>query len=206
MANVVSDSVRLREIDKNEKNKFRFDWLTKTVKLKLGDKETEVIVGDCVKKVDVSGKAICNLCTDFILYGNRGYGAISDHLKTKKHKEKVFEKKANYTLPSNFFFSKQSEAAASSSSMANIPLKQNVPLCDRVSNSEALILGVVAEHSLPFTMAPVLIEVGKALAEDKKALNHLKINRTCASYKMKYGIANTFLQETVNNLKNIFFL
>ena len=153
MANIVLDGPKLREIDKNEKNKFRCDWMTKSVKLKLGDKELDVKVGDNIKKVEVSGKAICQLCCDYIYYGKRGYGAISDHLNTKKHMEKVFLKSSNYSLPCNFF------SKSSTSSTSSVPAQMSVPLCDRVSNSEALVLGVIAEHSLLLSMAPVLIEL-----------------------------------------------
>ncbi|GBN08436.1 hypothetical protein AVEN_128657-1 [Araneus ventricosus] len=54
-------------------------------------------------------------------------------------------------------------------------------------------------------MAPVLVNVSKALAEDKKALNHLSLSRNCASYKMKFGVAKTFLQDTLKNLQTIKF-
>ena len=74
-----------------------------------------------------------------------------------------------------------------------------------VSNSEALILGDLAEHNLPFSMAPVLVEVSKTLADDKKALNHVSLKRNCAAYKMRFGVAKTFFQETLINLQNMKF-
>ncbi|GBN78845.1 hypothetical protein AVEN_147570-1 [Araneus ventricosus] len=203
MATIVFDSPKLRDIDKNEKNKFRCDWLEKKINLKLGEKETDISVGESIKKVDVSGKVLCILYNDFIYYGKRGFRAISDHIKTKKHMDMVFTKNANYSLPSNFFPSRSSSSAAATTDLT--PVERNVPLCDRISNAEALILGVIAEHNLPFSMAPVLVNVSKALAEDKKALNHLSLSRNCASYKMKFGVAKTFLQDTLKNLQTIKF-
>ena len=50
------------------------------------------------------------------------------------------------------------------------------------------MLGVIAEHSLPFTMAPVLITVAKELAKDRQVLSDLSMDRTTASYKMQYGL------------------
>lgn len=50
-------------------------------------------------------------------------------------------------------------------------------------------------------MSPVLIELGKILASDKKALNHLSMARTTASYKMRLGLAKTFIQQTTKNLR-----
>ncbi|GBL80343.1 hypothetical protein AVEN_92253-1 [Araneus ventricosus] len=46
MATIVSDSTKLRDI----------------VNLKLGEKETDVSVGESIKKIDVSGKVLCILC------------------------------------------------------------------------------------------------------------------------------------------------
>lgn len=208
MASVVPDSGKLRDIDSLEKNKFRYEWLAKTVKLKFKSQETDVLVEDCVKKVDVSGKAICSLCNDFIYYGKRGFAAISDHLKTKKHIEKFFLKKTNYALPSNFFGASPASISGDltiqpSSSIPAVP--HNVPLGDRISNGEALVLGVLAEHNLPFSMAEVLIDVSKTLSEDKKALNHLNMKRASATYKMRFGVAKTFSDATIENLRKLHF-
>jgi hypothetical protein len=68
-----------------------------------------------------------------------------------------------------------------------------------------VLLGTLAEHSYPFTAAPVIIELAKSLARDPKALHHLTMDRTTASYKMRFGLAETFKQNTVNNLKANFF-
>lgn len=203
MANVICDIAKAREIDKNEKNKFRCEWLAKTVTVKHAGKEMDVIVGDTIQKVDVSGKTICSICSDLQYYGKRGFSAISDHLKSGKHAEKVILKDDNYSFPSSFFADNPSTSSAPKTNAA--PTKVNVPICDRVSNSEALILGVLAENNLPFSMAPVLVEVGKTLAEDRKALNHLSIKRNCAAYKMRFGVAKTFFQETLTNLENMKF-
>ena len=67
---------------------------------------------------------------------------------------------------------------------------------------QALVLGVLAEHSVPMTFAPVLIEAAKELAKDPKALSQLSMDRTSAGYKMKYGMNKTFLDETVTYLKD----
>ena len=59
----------------------------------------------------------------------------------------------------------------------------------------------MAEHSLPFTLAPVLTDLTKTLAEDPKALAHLSMDRTTASYKMTYGVAETFKERIVRNMR-----
>ena len=60
---------------------------------------------------------------------------------------------------------------ASSSTLNVFSSKIIVPFCDKMSASEALILGILPEHNLPFSMASV-IEVSKTLAKDKNAFNH----------------------------------
>ena len=53
-----------------------------------------------------------------------------------------------------------------------------------------MVLGTLAEHSLPFSVAPVIVELAQTLAEDKLALQGMKLSRTAASYKMVHGMGN----------------
>ena len=78
----------------------------------------------------------------------------------------------------------------------------NVPLSDRITNAQSLVLGVLAENNLSFTMSPILIELSSVLANDKKALNHLTMSQTPAFYKMHLGLAKTFTDETIENLQS----
>ena len=66
---------------------------------------------------------------------------------------------------------------------------------------QATVLGVLAENSLPMTMAPVMINTAKALAKDKAALDRLSMDRTTASYKMTYGLGGSFLGKTVTAMR-----
>ena len=68
-----------------------------------------------------------------------------------------------------------------------------------------MILGVVAEHSLPMTMVPVLIDLAQQLSKDKKVLDNLSMDRTSASYKMNYGVRATFHGQTVSNIRKCQF-
>ncbi|XP_060782423.1 uncharacterized protein LOC132889689 [Neoarius graeffei] len=65
-----------------------------------------------------------------------------------------------------------------------------------------MVLDVVAEHNLPLTMAPALIDLAKELAKDKKALDNLSMDRTTASYRIRHGLSKTFLEETINNIRS----
>ena len=58
-----------------------------------------------------------------------------------------------------------------------------------------MVLGVIAEHSMPMTMAPVVIALAKELAKDSKMLSTLSMDRTSAGYKM-YGLEKTFRDKT----------
>ena len=54
-------------------------------------------------------------------------------------------------------------------------------------------------------MAPVLINLAKTLALDRKALEGLSMDRTSASYKLRFGLSETILNETIQNLKSCKF-
>ena len=66
---------------------------------------------------------------------------------------------------------------------------------------QASVLGVITEHSLSLTMAPVLIDLAKDVARDKKALDGLSMDRTSASYKLTYGLRKTFTDYTLNCIR-----
>ncbi len=86
--------------------------------------------------------------------------------------------RTNYILPASYFGVPKSATACSSeissvpcasasSSIVHMPV--NVPLADRITNAQSLVLGVLAANNLPFTMSSVLIELRKVLANDKKS-------------------------------------
>ena len=64
------------------------------------------------------------------------------------------------------------------------------------------MLGVLSENNLPFTMSPILIKLSKVLANGEKVLNHLTMSRIAAYNKMHLGLANTFTDETTENLQS----
>jgi len=50
-------------------------------------------------------------------------------------------------------------------------------------------------------MAPVIMETAQELAKDPKSLNHLTLDRTTSSYKMRFGLGKTFQDETITALR-----
>ncbi|CAC5390542.1 unnamed protein product [Mytilus coruscus] len=83
--------------------------------------------------------------------------------------------------------------------------KPVTPLNDRVINTEAMVLGFAADHSLPFSLVPKLIGLSKTLAKDKKVLDQLSMNRTTAAYKMRFGLGKTFQNELIEIMRTSYF-
>ena len=80
------------------------------------------------------------------------------------------------------------------------------PVKDHIVSQEAMILGFLAEYTLPFTMAPKLIELTKAMSADKTSLSKLPMSRTTVSYKMRFGLAKTIKDQLSEELQNTYFL
>ena len=62
-------------------------------------------------------------------------------------------------------------------------------------------MGTISEHSMPFTYAPILVDLAKELASDPKALSQLSLDRRTASYKTTYGMGECYRERLVTNLK-----
>lgn len=95
--------------------------------------------------------------------------------------------------------------SSSSSQNINPPPATFTPVSDRVCNAEAMLLSFMAEHSLPFSMAPHLITLTQGLSHDKKAFDKLSMDRTTASYKLTHGFSKTFKDQLLQNLRECFF-
>ncbi|KAI0207299.1 hypothetical protein LSAT2_008052, partial [Lamellibrachia satsuma] len=50
-------------------------------------------------------------------------------------------------------------------------------------------------------MASVIVDTARELAKDPKSLNHLNLDRTTSSYKMRFGFGKTFQDEILNALR-----
>ena len=65
-----------------------------------------------------------------------------------------------------------------------------------------MVLGVIAEHSLPLSVSPVLLNLAKELARDPRALEETSMDRTSASYKLNHGLKKTFLDGILQEIRN----
>ncbi|RXN32849.1 splicing factor 3B subunit 2-like protein [Labeo rohita] len=79
------------------------------------------------------------------------------------------------------------------------------PLCNRVAQDQALILGFIAENSLPLSVTSGIIKLAQELAKDPKALAELSMDRTSASYKLTHGVKKTILDEALEEIRSVPF-
>lgn len=205
----------LKEIDVGIKNCFRWGWLE--------EKDSNGhYLSDYIRKINIPGKVSCTYCNSLLSYKSGGKKDLKNHAKNKKHMEVIKLKKTNTTLPSTFNLNPSSEALTSSCSLPygtapNIhdgqachskrkdPLPRIVSFEDRKAHNEAFIVSFMAEHSLPFTLAPHLIRFTQELSKDTRALQSTSMARTTASYKLREGLAATLSDDIVEELKSSFF-
>lgn len=179
----------IAKLDKECKNKFRWEWLNKD------DMKNEKISVWC-RKIDVSGVCFCLLCNSSIKYSSEGFKSLFNHSGTAVHKKSRDSVKNSEVLHSLF---------PGSDDVMRSDESRTVDAATRKARAEALVLSFLAEHSLPFSSAPHIIELVKCLSRDCYALNSLELSRTTASYKLKYGLTKTIKDEQIKELRNSLF-
>ena len=160
-------------------------------------------------QVKQPGKAVFSLCQKTINYASRGVVVMIEHCQTKAHVEKVITKRRNYSVPTaaentdayglHLMFASQLSIPKASTS------ESNVPLCDRITQMEGMVLGFVVENNLPFATAEKIVELANEMMRDPHAAKKLKLARTTASYKLRYGLAKGFEDELKEKLRKTFF-
>ena len=191
---LAANDISARQVDAGIKNKFKWCWLEESETLPGGK---SVKFDECFRKISLSGKVLRVFCNDTINYASSGKKALHSHVRLSKHV-------SAYTLQSQnmkLVIPQSSSTVTITSDSTN----QFVPMCDRIANNQAMVLAVMAENSLPMTMAPVLIDLAKQLARDPKALGSLSKDRTSASYKMTHGVHKTMQDRTVQAMRNVPF-
>ena len=140
---------------------------------------------------------LCVFCNDTINYASSGKKVLHSHVRLTKHVAayKLQSQNLKLVIPQS----------SSTVTITSDSTNQFVPMCDRIANNQAMVLAVMAENSLPMTMAPVLIDLAKQLARDPKALGSLSMDRTSASYKMTHGVHKTMQDRTVQAMRNVPF-
>lgn len=221
-----SQKALIKTLEQNVKNKWNFNWLEEEVKVQ----EFNVKLGDTIVKINSAGKALCQLCNSVINYGGRGKCTLKGHIKSDMHHNRLKVQKTNYNLGSfalkkDKLFpmfrtapskpapatsntssaptvsSSSSYSPASTTCTSNSPLP-TVPLADRVATMEAMFLAVMAEHSMPLTIAPILVDLARAASRDPQALARLQLSPASAAYKIQYGLADTIFSSLIDDLKS----
>ena len=75
----------------------------------------------------------------------------------------------------------------------------------QVAVLRSITAAFVCEHTLPFSMAEHLVAYAKRMAEEKNALQKLRMSRTSATYVITHGVAKSFKDDLKEKLKGKFF-
>ncbi|XP_076366910.1 uncharacterized protein LOC143255324 [Tachypleus tridentatus] len=192
------DDPGARKVDgDNIKNKWNWQWL----ELKVTLKNKTFPLKHFFKKDEEKGKAKCVICDKYCNYGSRGSIALVDHCKSSTHVKKVDVMLQTQSVKTLLQPPLQEKPPSQEAEPVRSSVKLAVPIFDRKANAEAMILGVIAEHSLSLSVAPVIVDLAKALAEEKAALSQVQLIRTTATYKLVHGVAHT-LSQRIYNMRN----
>ena len=75
----------------------------------------------------------------------------------------------------------------------------------RIGTRKTKLMAFVAQHNLPLSITPSLLDLCKDMAEDKKALIKTHMSRTAATYTTTHGLAAALRNELRQKLKQIFY-
>ena len=142
-----------------------------------------------------------------MVYGATGITTIFDHFQPKSQVEKYILKKS-LSLPAQ---------STSSSTYGLHPIYEqfmlpekklrvnsNIPLSDRITHKEGMVLPFIAEYSLPYSSARNIVELAKEMMRNPKAANKLKVARQTASYKMWHGLAKGLQKQLKDKVREGF--
>ncbi|GBM16792.1 hypothetical protein AVEN_9380-1 [Araneus ventricosus] len=97
MASVLTDivsrssSVDVREIDKQAKNPWRWEWLEKQAEGRY--------LREIIRKLNKCGACYCIVCRKELAYESRRFVEFTDHVKSSKHKSFLQTRKEHFALP-----------------------------------------------------------------------------------------------------------
>ena len=79
------------------------------------------------------------------------------------------------------------------------------PIWHRTTNMEAMLLDFTTENPLSYSVVPKVIELSKELARDPAALDKPLMDRTIASYKLRFGLTKSMDELTLEVIRSGFF-
>lgn len=220
----------VKEIDKDCRNKWNFKWLDEEVmvepygRVRLGDSIAKINVSGkarcewCHSLLSYKGKGLSTLREHVLTEGHK------HHLKTRKSNYGLgsFVAPTNRSTPKMFSIftqpklNQKNDSSSSGSSSSNPyrsssdnsdysvckPTTTTVPLRDRSASMEAMLLAFIAEHSLPLSLAPQLVNLTKACSRDPQALSQVSLSKTSAAYKIKHGLSKTITDALIFDLQS----
>nr|XP_047145783.1 uncharacterized protein LOC124818745 isoform X2 [Hydra vulgaris] len=198
----------ISEIDKNIKNKFRWNWLQEK---DYNDEHYSAYI----TKINKAGAVRCTICNKDFYYGSEGKKSLLSHSKSKMHRQNCAMIKSNEAIPSSFFTNLKKKdmcilpygtpdnvhIGSTCTKRVKPTIKPIVSFRDRTSNAEAMTLTFICEHNLPISLTSHMIEYAKEMSKDHRVLKNLKMFRTTASYKLREGLGEAFHAELVFDMK-----
>ena len=77
------------------------------------------------------------------------------------------------------------------------PVIADACLSDRVTSAKLRICAFLAEHCLPFSLSPDLIDLVKTLGSDQESCKQLSMCRKTASYTLTHGLARSVILKVI---------
>ncbi|GBN39479.1 hypothetical protein AVEN_243333-1 [Araneus ventricosus] len=198
-------SVNVLEIVKQVKNPWRWEWLEKQVE--------GIYLRAIIRKLNKCVACYCIVCSEELAYGSRGFVAFTDHIKSSKHKSFLQTQKEHFALRERSDKKENGEtpyglppAYAAFGPVAQEGFPQSLTsLGDRTVDLVTMLLRFLVEKSLPFAVAPDLLELVKEMSKDRRALNCITMHQNAALYKTRFGISKTAKDALFKDLQKEFF-
>ena len=171
----LTSEIEARKVDSQCKNKWKKEWLNEMDSLNRP-------FGLWYKKADEAGTAWCHLCSKRLVYKSNGKKSLHAHAVDPTHCSRLSAQAHTSTLPTAE------------------PVMAGLSTIDRITDAKICTCAFLAEHGLPFSLAPALIDFAKTMGEDPQALKGLSMNRSTAAYTLTHGVAPAFREELLNKL------
>lgn len=162
------------------RNRWQWSWLSE-----VSDDGFEF--NTWCKKPRKSGVCMCTVCGKSVVYGSSGKKALKKHANLEDHKTAVRS------------LTNSTKLAGASITTAHT----KECLQDLVNENKAVISLFIAEHCLPFAIAPELLQLAQRL--NNSALQSTTLSRKAATYVTSHGVGESIRNDLSEKLKDKFF-
>ena len=201
------DAVDIENVDEGVANKWRWQWVEKTVDVDLSKypkiTRSDIIticLKDCIRKIYQCGK--CRKA-DPMKYETNGVATLMKHVHSFDHVQREVEKLTSYkilgsgaakNIEENYVAPPMFSNTSSTSTSTTTTPQPTIHIIDCVCNMEAMVCAFLAEYSLSFSLAQPRIGMCKELSKDSAALKRLHMFRTtakCSLLSFPFSFLNT---------------